>query len=193
MEVHRKDYRSLRHNWIYIFLGIMFIIVSGFVFSNPLGSYLALVIYFVCTFFLSGIIRSIFAFTNRETLANWGWYLAGGIFDLLLGVLLISRLDLAAIFLPYYVGFFLLLSSIAAISKASDLKIFTGGASGGATFLGVLGVIFSVVLLMNPILGMGTIVMWTALGFFMTGIFYVYVGFKLKVPTRNAPGRIIEI
>lgn len=193
MEVHKKNFRSVHYNWTYIILGVLFIIVSGFVFSRPVSSYLALVIYFACTFFISGILRSVFAITNKENLANWGWYFAGGLFDLLLGVLLISRLDMATLFLPYYVGFFLLISSISAISKASDLKVFTGGGSGSAMFLGVLGLICSIILLMNPILGIGTIIAWTALGFLMGGIFYIYLGFKLKTPTRFSSGKIIEI
>ena len=193
MEVHKKNFRSLHYNWTYISLGVLFIIVAGFVFSRPVSSYLALVVYFALTFFISGALRSIFAVTNREVLNNWGWYLAGGLFDVLLGILLFARLDMAALFLPYYVGFFLMISSISVISKASDLKIFTGGSSGGVMFLGVLGLIFSLILLLNPILGIGTIVAWTALGFLTGGIFYIYLGTKLKAPTPFSSGKIIEI
>lgn len=193
METYKKNnFRSLHYNWTYISLGVLFIVVSGFVFSKPLTSYLALVVYFAFTFFISGILRSIFAITNKENLNNWGWYLAGGLFDLLLGVLLIARLDMATLFLPYYVGFFLLISSISAISKSADLKAFTGQLGSGM-FLGILGVVCSIILLMNPVFGIGTIIAWTALGFLLSGIFYIYLGLKLKTPNRFSSGRILEI
>ena len=46
--------------------------------------------------------------------------------------------------------------------------------------LGVIGLIFSIIMIWNPAFAGMTIVIWTGLAFITTGIFSLYMAFKLK-------------
>ena len=46
--------------------------------------------------------------------------------------------------------------------------------------LGILGLLFSFILIWNPLFAAITIVVWTGLAFIATGIFSVLISFRLK-------------
>ena len=169
----------LRSWWTYELLGIVFILLALFVFSNPVVSYAGLVFYFTLTFFVSGVLRIATAISNRDVMRNWILHALGGIVDLGLGVLLVNNFGLTALALAYYVGFFLMLSSLAAIIKSFDLKALSHNYWGFVLVTGIVGVVLSILLITNPILGVGTLILWTALGFLAVGAFYVYLGYEV--------------
>ena len=45
---------------------------------------------FSISMLISGIIEIIFSISNRRGISSWGWYLAGGIIDLILGIYLVA-------------------------------------------------------------------------------------------------------
>lgn len=171
---------TVKNWWAYEFLGALLVIVSILVFSFPLSSYAGLVVYFAVSFLLSGIMRITFALTNKTSLENWQLYLTGGVVDLMVGVFLLTRLDVSAVALPYYVGFFLTIGSISAIAKAIDLRTLGVGGQGWLLLAGFLSLLLALIIFINPILGAVTITISTGLGFAMLGIFYMILGFRLR-------------
>ena len=170
---------SFRKWWAFEILGVLFILMSLFVMGHPLTSYAGLVLYFAVMFVLSGILRMVSSYGNRDVLKNWGWYVAGGVVDIVIGALLLMRLEIAAIALSVYVGFFVLFGSIAAIFRASELRESGFKGWGWPLASGVLGILFSFMILTNLIFGAATIVLWTAMGFLMMGLFYIYLGIHM--------------
>lgn len=170
---------SFRKWWAFEILGVLFIMMSLFVMGHPITSYAGLVLYFALMFIVSGVLRIVSSMGNREVLKNWGWYVGGGVLDIIIGGLLLARMDIAAIALSMYAGFFILFGSIAAIFRASELRDSGFKGWGWPLFSGILGVVFSFMILTNLIFGAATIVLWTAMGFFMMGLFYIYLGVHL--------------
>lgn len=176
-----SEFKSTVKNWwAFEVLGVLLVLMSLIVFARPVETYAGLVMYFVLTFFVSGILRIVFSLTNRETLSGWGWYMAGGIFDVILGMLLATRMDIVSITLPFFAGFYLLFSSIAAIGKSYDLKAFGVTQWSMPLLIGIAGIVFSCLILFNPVLGIETLILWTALAFLFVGVFYMTLGFKLR-------------
>lgn len=171
---------SARRWWAYEFLGLLLILMSLLVIGHPIASYAGLVFYFAATFVVSGILRIVTSYASRDVLYHWGWYAAGGVVDMVIGFLLLMRLDIAAVALSVYVGFFILFGSMAAIFRASELRTFGFQGWGWPLFAGIAGVIFAFLMLTNLAFGAETIVLWTALGFLMMGIFYIYLGVHLR-------------
>lgn len=170
---------SMRSWWAYEVLGAFLIIMSVLVIVYPVTSFVGLAFYFALTFFISGILRVITSLTNRDVMKNWMLYTIGGLIDIVLGVFLVSNLELSGLALALYIGFFVLFSSITAISKAFDLKGFGHKGWGWVLATGIVGLAISVMLIFNPILGAGTAVLWTALGLLAVGGFYIYLGIEL--------------
>ena len=130
--------QSVKHWYLHLIIGLIFIAVGLWVFTSPVHSYVALTIVFSISFLVSGIMEIFFATSNREVLENWGWTLALGIFTALVGVMLIANPEISALTLPLYVGFMLMLRSFWAIGSAFDLKDYGVKGWGVSLIIGVL-------------------------------------------------------
>jgi uncharacterized membrane protein HdeD (DUF308 family) len=171
---------AIRHWWIFLISGILFITLSVVILINPGITYLGLTIYFAMIFLLHGIFEIVFSLSNRKKLHSWGWYLAIGILDLIIGFILISNPLFAAAIVSVFIGFWLMFKSISIIARALDLQ--NHGVEGWGFLLaaGALGIIFSFFVLFNPEIGAGTLVLFTSLAFAVIGLFYIMMGIKLK-------------
>lgn len=102
--------------WLSLLVGIISIIMGVWSLVTPDTTLVALTIFFIAMFFISGITDIVYALYNRKTSNNWGWALAGGIIDIILGVLLVSLpLPVITTMLVYFVGFWILFRSVLAL------------------------------------------------------------------------------
>ena len=81
--------RSVKHWYIHLILGILFILCGIGVIISPQVSYLTLSILFSLSFLVSGITESFFALQNTKNLNGWGWYLVSGLISLIMGIFLL--------------------------------------------------------------------------------------------------------
>lgn len=176
--------QPVKHWYLPLILGIVYIAVGIWVIFTPVASYVALAIFFALAFLISGILGIIYAISNRQTISGWGWSLAAGIVELLIGILLIARIDLTIVTLALFVGFALLFRSIMAIFWSFEVKKMEVSGWGGLLALGILGVILAFILLWNPILAGLTVVVYTSAAFITLGGFQIYFSFKLKKLNR---------
>ena len=171
---------TIKHWYIPAIVGSIFIVVGIYTFVSPATSYVALSILFSLSFLFSGISEIVFSLTNRNEMDNWGWVLAFGILTTVIGGLLLSNPAVSMATLTFYVGFLILFRSISALSFSLDLKDYGIGDWGALMALSVIGLIFSIIMIWNPAFAGMTIVIWTGLAFITTGIFSLYMAFKLK-------------
>ena len=171
---------SLKSWWAYEFLGALFILMAILISVFPAHGYVGLVGYFILTFFLSGAVRLSTAIANRGVMRNWRWYAAAGILDLALAILLLYRIDVAAVVLIFYIGFFIMLMSFGILFKAWDLRSIGNSAWKWTLTIGILGLILSILILTNPIVGASLALTWAAIGFASFGAFYIYLGVQLR-------------
>ena len=163
--------QSIKHWYLHLIIGLIFIFAGIWAFTYPVQSYVALTIVFSISFLISGIMEIIFATANRNVMENWGWTLALGIFTALIGVMLLANPVISAVTLPLYVGFMLMLHSFWAIGTAFDMKDYGVQGWGFSLFLGILGVLFAFLLIWRPAIGGMTLVIWTGLALIASGVF----------------------
>lgn len=178
--LYKSIRNSIKHWYLPLIVGILFILVGIWVSSTPLAAYLALSMLFAFTFLLVGIIEIIYAFSNRDTLDNWGWLLVSGLFGLVLGILLVTNPAISMLILPFYIGFGILFYSIMGIARAIDLKKHQIQGWKYLMITGVLGVILAIIMIWNPLFGGMTIVFYTAFSFIILGILNIYLSIKLR-------------
>ncbi|MFV0376040.1 MAG: HdeD family acid-resistance protein [Mangrovibacterium sp.] len=171
---------SIKHWYVPLIVGALFVIIGIYTLVSPLESYVALAIVFSISFLVSGLSEIIFSISNRHEIDNWGWNLTFGIFTFLIGLLLVANPEISITTLPFYVGFLVLFRSIMGISFAIELKNYGILDWGNLMAISVLGVLFSFLLLWNPLFAGMTIVFWTGLALITIGIFSVLLSFKLK-------------
>ncbi|MFA5667612.1 MAG: DUF308 domain-containing protein [Balneolaceae bacterium] len=171
---------ALKHWYLLLIVGILFVVVSIVVFTSPTGSLLALAILFSLSFLFGGLSEVIFSLVNRHQLANWGWSLGFGIVTALVGLLLFLNPELSRATLVFYIGFIILFRSISAISFAVDVKRYGSKGWGGLLAMGILGAIVAFTLLWNPVFAGLSIVVLVALNFLFSGLFNIILSFQLK-------------
>lgn len=175
-----KIKNTVSYWWILLLTGIALILLGIYVFMNPLASYAGLSIYFAVALFFNGVFEITFSLSNRKSVNGWVWFLAGGIFDLIIGIFLILNPVVAAASLPLFVGLWLLCRNISIIIRSFDLKQAGLPDWGWLLVSGLGGVVFSVLIISNPIFGAGALVIWTALALFSVGALNIYLGIRLS-------------
>lgn len=181
--------RTVKNWWIFLILGIILVIFGIWVMMTPLESYITLAIFFSVMVFVNGIFDIAFSISNSNLLKGWGWHLAGGIFETLLGVILMIHPALTMNILPLMLGFWLMFGSVSIISGAFDLKSYKIKGWGWMLVLGILLMVFSFMVIGNPIFGSGTIVIMTSIGIVAYGISYITFGMQLK-KVKDFPGDV---
>ena len=176
----KQIHNTLKYWYIPLLVGIFFVIVSIIAFTSPQTSLLALALLFSLSFLFGGISEIIFSLANRKQLHNWGWSLVFGIITTLVGLLLFTNPNLSLEMLALYVGFVILFRSISSISFAIDVRRYGSKNWGSLLISGILGSIFSFILIWNPIFAGMSIVLLVSLSFLFSGIFSIILALQLR-------------
>ncbi len=180
---------TVKYWYVPAIIGVLFIILGGYLFSIPEATYFSLVVLFILSFLFSGILEIVFSIQNKDELEGWGWYLTSGIFSLLIGVALVAKPEVAATTLPFFIGFSLLFRSFQGLGFAFELKNYGVIKWGNLAILSILGIVFSFLLIANPIFTGISLVVMTALSFIFVGISAIVLAFQLK-KLKTLPGKL---
>lgn len=176
--------KPIKYWYLPMILGLLFLGLGITVFLTPLASYIVLAMIFALLFLLTGLIDMVYAITNKDIIDRWGWSLLGGVIDFFIGVLLITKPNISMVVLPFFVGFGILFRSVIAIGWSLELKRLGGFNWGYLLAIGILGAVFSFIMLWNPLFGGLTIVFWSAIGLSAIGVFHIYLSLQLKKINR---------
>ena len=171
---------SVRYWWTYLIGGILLLVVGVLVLMYPVTSYAGLSLYFAAAILVNGIMQIIFSVNNRTVLSGWGWYLTGGIIDLIVGGYLLTYPVVAAATLPLYIGFWLMFRSFSAISTSLDLRAMGMQGWGWLLVIALLTLALAVGILFNPGLGVLTAISFTSFAMLALGVGSIIVAFRLR-------------
>jgi len=172
--------RDIKSWWLFTIIGILLLIAGFYTISNPLTSYLGLSLFFGGLIFVNGIMELSFALSNRRHAHHWGWTLAAGVFDIILGFILLLYPGLSMSVLPFIVGFYILLLGASLISYGFQLNALSIKSWGWVLAGGILTVLLGLSMIFNPVIGIATIVGWTAFAFIAAGIATIIFSLQLK-------------
>jgi len=116
--------KAMDYWWLLLLTGIALVSMGLWVFISPEDAYISLSVLFgVCILFV-GVFELLFAFSAKRSLNTWGWTVASGIFDVLVGCFVLVYPHMTASILPYVLGVWLLLRGLSAIGFAFDMRRF---------------------------------------------------------------------
>ena len=107
--------RAVRYWWLLLIIGIALFVVGILIFVYPTQSYLGMSLVFGWLMLFSGILEVVLSSANKHFITGRGWMLAGGIIEIILGIILIFNVALSAATLPIFLGFWLMLRGFSAI------------------------------------------------------------------------------
>lgn len=176
---------TLKYWWVGVLLGILFLLLGFWVLQSPVESFVTFAIYFAIIYIVSGIGAIAFSISNRESLDGWGWQLAGGILELILGIALLANPGASMIVLAFFVGFWLLFRGFSAISISFELKRDGVKNWGWILFSGVLTTILAFMVLVNPLYAVSTLSIFVGLALVMAGIAQIVIGFQIRKVSKK--------
>lgn len=171
---------TVKNWWVLLIIGILLIIGAVWMFKAPAESFLSLVTFLSTLILISGILTVFFAFVNKDQIDNWGVFLAGGILDILIGFIFLKFPGVTIVLFAMFVGFWLLFKGANIISSSFDLKREGESNWWWVLIMGILTVVFAVMAIANPILGVGYVVYTLAFAFLLLGIANIFLSFQLK-------------
>ena len=170
---------SVKNWWMSLILGILYIGVAICLMFAPLSSYVALSIVFSISMLISGILEILFAISNKHV-SSWGWYLAGGIIDLIIGIYLVAYPMVSMEIIPFLIAFWLMFRGFSATGYSMDLKRYGTRDWGWYMAFGILAILCSLLILWQPAVGALYAVYMISFTFLIIGFFRFMLAFELK-------------
>lgn len=178
--------RAVRHWWLMMIAGVLCVAAGIAVFAFPLESYVTLSILFGVLLLVVGAAKLIAASTSGNFFMMRGYVIVGGVLDLLLGILLCVWPGVTLMLLPIMMGFWMLYNSFVLIGLSGDFETFGVPGAGWVTGSGILLLILSIIVLVNPLgAGIATVVVLAGVGLIVFGFILCVLGMKLKDIHRN--------
>ncbi len=171
---------TINNWWIYLLLGILFLMGSVYVFSVPEKSYLTLSIFFAAFMLVDGIGAISLSLSNRERMEGWGMQLAGGIISAIIGLVLFIHPNLSMAVLPLFVGFWVLMRGSLVIGSSFNLKSHGVKSWGWVLVLGIINAMLGLMMIANPIFGASMVLIFTAVSLLSLGFSMIAVSLWLK-------------
>jgi Short repeat of unknown function (DUF308) len=182
---------DVRNWWWFVVKGLLLIIAGVAIFARPLDGYAGLSVLFSMVMLGAGLAQIFFASSNSDVLKGWGWTLASGILDVVIGIYLLTFPLVTMVTLPFILGFWLLFRSFYLIGASFDLKGLGIANWGWLLFGGILSTILGFFVLYYPGAGAISIIFVSGSAFTVAGVFNLYLAVKLKA-MRKAVTRIKE-
>lgn len=171
---------SVKYWYLYLIIGVIFIVTGIWTLSKPINSYLALSVLFAISFLVSGIFSIISAIGGSRYTRNWGWNLAYGIIIFILGVYLVASPMASMATLALFVGFVALFFAFNSLVFAFEIKSYGIKKWGWLLAFGILSFLFAFLLIVNPVFAGLTVVVYTAFSFLSLGLFYIIYSIRLR-------------
>lgn len=182
----RQAGRAVRHWWLMLIAGILCVAAGIVVFAFPLESYVTLSILFGVLLLVTGAAKLISASTSGNYFMMRGYVIVGGILDLLLGLFLCIYPGVTLMLLPIMMGFWMMYNSFVLIGFSGDFETFGVPGAGWVTGGGILLLILSILVLVNPFgAGIATVVILAGVGLIVLGILLSALGVKFRDIHRN--------
>ncbi len=176
---------KIKHWWIPVLLGALLVVSSFYIASQPVEAFISLTLLFGWLIAFNGISNIIFAIRNRNFFDAWHWNLMFGIFETVLGIILILQPHLSAESLMLFTGFWLMFSAISRISFSWVLKNMSIQDWWLSLISGIIMLIFSVLIIINPVFAVISIVYLVSIPIAILGFLAILFGFQIRKLNDN--------
>lgn len=173
--------RAIRHWWLLMLAGLLAIAAGICVFVFPVESYVTLSILFGILMLITGAVQLIIASTSGNYLMMRGYIIVGGVLDVILGIFLCVYPGISLFLLPIMMGFWLMYHSFMIIALGGDMSTFKIPGNGMMILGGVLLLLLSIFVLVDPFsVGVVTVLTVAGAGLILLGVLMCSISVALK-------------
>lgn len=171
---------SVKYWWFSLIIGVLAVIVGFWALAAPLETIGILTIFFIASLFVGGFFDIVFSVSNHKTMNGWGWTLVIGILSVVFAIILLCQPITSMLVLVTLAGFWVLFAAISGISGAIEMQRAGFKDWGWLLVFGILALIFSIVLIVNPVFAGSFVVGLFSFSMVFYGLIRVFYAFKMR-------------
>ena len=169
--------------WIVLLRGIALTVLGGLLIAKPGISVIVWVQILGAYFLLDGVFSVFHSIKGRKYMQGWGWGIFMGALEILTGIIvftnpLVSAIVTASV-LVYSVAFMAILFGVLGIVTGIQVRKEIKG-EWSMIAGGVLAIIFSVILIMNPMASMSVYLIVMGVMALMGGLIQIFASFQIR-------------
>jgi uncharacterized membrane protein HdeD (DUF308 family) len=169
----------LKNWWVLTLKGVLLIIFGIIAFLNPGVTFAILLTWFGVFLFIDGVLSLINVLSNWKGAEDKWMFVLEGLVNIVLGILIFRAPAAYTIVAVFFMGFWSIFSGVSRIAMAIQLrKEMTG--EGWLALSGVLGILFGIIIISNPAIGVATFMYVLAFFALAIGLLLVLLSFKVK-------------
>ncbi len=180
-----RSKQAVRYWWLMLLIGIALFVLGILVFVYPAQSYVSMAVLFGWVILAAGILEVVLSASSDHFVTGRGWMLAGGVIQIILGLILVFNVALSAVTLPIVLGFWLLFRGFSTIGLGGDMRAM-GISGAGWTIVGwVLLLLCALWMLFQPLVfGTAFVVVWLGVALLFAGVSAMALSFQLRTAHR---------
>lgn len=180
-----RSKQAVRYWWLMLLIGLALVVLGILVFAYPAQSYTSMAVIFGWVILASGVLEVVLSATSDHFITGRGWMLAGGVIQIILGLILVFNVALSAAILPVVLGFWLLFRAFSTIGLGGDMRALEITGSGWTILCGVLLLLCALWVLFRPLVfGTAVVVAWVGVGLLFGGMAALSLAFQLRASHR---------
>ncbi|MEZ3441844.1 HdeD family acid-resistance protein [Alistipes sp. UBA6068] len=180
-----RSKQAVRYWWLMLLIGIALFVLGILVFIYPAQSYVSMAVLFGWVILAAGILEVVLSASSDHFVTGRGWMLAGGVIQIILGLILVFNVALSAVTLPIVLGFWLLFRGFSTIGLGGDMRAMGISGAGWTIVGGVLLLLCALWMLFQPLVfGTAFVVVWLGVALLFAGVSAMALSFQLRTAHR---------
>ena len=180
-----RSKQAVRYWWLMLLIGIALFVLGILVFVYPAQSYVSMAVLFGWVILAAGILEVVLSASSDHFVTGRGWMLAGGVIQIILGLILVFNVALSAVTLPIVLGFWLLFRGFSTIGLGGDMRAMGISGAGWTIVGGVLRLLCALWMLFQPLVfGTAFVVVWLGVALLFAGVSAMALSFQLRTAHR---------
>ncbi len=167
--------------WAPLITGLISVAIGVWCLCSPVSSLSVLAYVFAACIIGAGVFNTMFAVANSKYNHEWGWSLALGLFEIIVGVWLfcLPQATLITTFI-YTVGIYLVFVTVTAICATFTLHSASTDWTGWLLAFLLCTLVFAIIFMAGPVGGGIAVWLYIGISFISFGIYRMILAFKLR-------------
>lgn len=172
--------------WLPAIKGILAFILGLLIIIKPLDALIGIALLIGVITLAGGIALMVYAIANRQRVEDWGWLLAEGLFDVLIGIAILAYPALSVLLLTSLLGVWFIVSGIFQLvyysrhrrrSEKRQIVLFNG----------IITLLLGIVIVFNPMGGAIGLTLVIGITAVIYGILLIYIAFRYREMSSKLP------
>jgi uncharacterized membrane protein HdeD (DUF308 family) len=169
----------LNNWWLLVLKGVLLIVFGIIAMLNPGVTFTVMLIWFSAYLIIDGVFSLISVFRNWQTQEDKWLFVLEGALGIVLGILIYRSPETYALFTVLMMAFWAIFAGVSRIGMAIQLRKEIEG-EGWLALSGVLSILFGIIIIAQPSIGVSTLVLIIAVFALIIGAALIMLGLRVR-------------